>query len=185
MNSALRLFGPIVALAFGVVGAALLIATGPEVESRTPEPTIPLVRVVTAESGSFSHRVITHGTVQPRTESELVPEVSGRIEWLAPSFASGGFFAKDDPLLRIEAGDYRIAVKRARANLARTESETARATKELGRQQRLAPRPPIVAGRPVKPIPRHMPGGEATEVHFHREIPAHAVAPVFRLRLAD
>jgi RND family efflux transporter MFP subunit len=96
------------------------------------------VRVVSAESGEFAHRVVTHGTVQPRTESELVPEVSGRIEWLAPSFASGGFFDKDEVLVRIEAGDYRIAARRAKANLARTESETDRAAKELARQEKLA-----------------------------------------------
>ncbi len=138
MNSTLRVILPIVALGLGVLGAMALVATGPEVESVTPEQVVPLVRVVTAEPSDFQHTVVTHGTVQPRTESELVPEVSGRIEWLAPSFASGGFFAKDETLLRIESGDYEIALKRAEANFARARSERSRADKELARQKRLA-----------------------------------------------
>ncbi|MCP3986681.1 MAG: efflux RND transporter periplasmic adaptor subunit [bacterium] len=138
MNSTLRNFGPIVAVAAGVLGAVGLAVTGPEVTSRPPEAAIPLVRTVKAESGEFAHRVVTHGTVQPRTESELVPEVSGRIDWLASSFASGGFFDKDEVLVRIEAGDYLIATKRAKANLARSESEADRAAKELARQEKLA-----------------------------------------------
>ena len=138
MNSTFRVLAPIAALIVGVLAAAALVATGPEVENRAPEPTVPLVRVVTAEPTTFAHRVTTHGTVEPRTESELVPEISGRIEWLAPSFASGGFFSEGESLLRIEAGDYQIALERAKASLARAESERARAAKELGRQEKLA-----------------------------------------------
>lgn len=138
MNPPLRVLLPIAALVIGVLGAMALVATGPDVESVTPQAVVPLVRVVTAEPREFQHTVVTHGTVQPRTESELVPEVSGRIEWLAPSFASGGFFAKDETLLRIESGDYEIAQKRAQANLARARSERSRADKELARQKRLA-----------------------------------------------
>ncbi len=137
MKSRFRVMAPLAALAAGVLGATALIVTGPEVESHTPEPVVPLVRVVTATPGDFEHRVVTHGTVEPRTESELVPEVSGRIEWIAPSFAAGGFFEKDDPLLRIEAADYRTALRRAEANLARAVSELRRVTKELARQKRL------------------------------------------------
>ncbi len=138
MKLSLRALAPLLVVLVGLLGAILLVATGPEIASTAPGPLIPLVRVVYAEPQRFQHRVITHGTVQPRTESELVPEVSGRVEWLAPSFASGGFFRKGQTLLRIEAGDYRTALKRSRASLARAESELARASVELGRQQELA-----------------------------------------------
>jgi RND family efflux transporter MFP subunit len=126
------------ALVAGAVGAAALIQTGPTIENRDRPTPVPLVRTVTAEPRDFEHRVVTHGTVEPRTESELVAEVSGRIEWLAPSFASGGFFKAGEPLVRIEAGDYQTALTRRRAAVTRTRSELARARKELERQQRLA-----------------------------------------------
>ncbi len=138
MKFDLRVIGPLAAIGLGVVGAMALVATGPEVETVTPEPSVPLVRVVEAQPSDHLHVVTAHGTVQPRTESELVPEVSGRIEWLSPSFVSGGFFSKGDPLLRIEAGDYRIAQTRAQASLARAKSEQSRATKEMARQKNLA-----------------------------------------------
>ena len=76
MKLSLRSLAPILAIVMGLLGAAALVATGPEVASNTPQPLVPLVRVVTAQPQHFQHRVVTHGTVQPRTESELVPEVS-------------------------------------------------------------------------------------------------------------
>ena len=133
-----RAVAPFAALVVGGVGAAALVATGPEVESRSPEPLVPLVRVVAAEVGSYRHVVVTHGTVEPRTESQLIPEVSGRVEWVMPTFASGGFFMAGAPLIRIERRDYETVVKRALANLARAKSEFSRATKELRRQDELS-----------------------------------------------
>ena len=138
MKLSIRSLAPILVIAAGVLGAATLIATGPDVASNTPPPLVPLVRTVTAQPQHFQHRVVTHGTVQPRTESELVPEVSGRVEWMMDSFASGGFFRAGDTLLRIEVGDYQTALKRARANLTRAKSERSRASVELERQRELA-----------------------------------------------
>jgi len=129
---------PVLVIAVGLLGAVLLVSTGPEVARKPPDALVPLVRVMHAEPRQFQYIVVTHGTVEPRTESELVPEVSGRVEWLAPSFASGGFFREGETLLRIEAGDYHTALKRARANLTRAESELARASVERARQRELA-----------------------------------------------
>ncbi|MBW2269424.1 MAG: efflux RND transporter periplasmic adaptor subunit [Deltaproteobacteria bacterium] len=133
-----RVLAPALALVAGAIGAAVLVQTGPSIESRERPAPIPLVRAVTAQPQDYEHRVVTHGTVEPRTESELVAEVSGRIEWLAPSFVSGGFFGAEEALVRIEAGDYRTALTRSQASVSRARSELARARKELERQQRLA-----------------------------------------------
>ena len=72
MNPTLRTLLPALVVLGGLLGAFLLIATGPEVVSSAPGPLVPLVRVVEAQPERFQHRVTTHGTVQPRTESELV-----------------------------------------------------------------------------------------------------------------
>ncbi len=55
-----------------------------------------------------------------------MPEVAGRVIWVSPSFASGGFFDDGQPLLRIEPSDYREAVIQARAAAAREELRAAR-----------------------------------------------------------
>ena len=129
---------PLAALGAGVVGALLLFATAPDTPTARPKPAVPLVRTITAETRSVQLTVETHGTVAPRTESDVVPEISGRVLWVSPALVSGGFFEKGDPLLRIDPADYEVALERARAQLARTESEASRATRELERQETLA-----------------------------------------------
>ncbi|MCH2187722.1 efflux RND transporter periplasmic adaptor subunit [Myxococcota bacterium] len=74
----------------------------------------------------------------PRTESDLIPEVSGRVVWVSPKLVSGGFFDEDEPLLRIDDRDYAAALARAEADVARADSESQHAASELKRQQGLA-----------------------------------------------
>ena len=138
MNRRLKLLLPIAIVVTGLLGAVALVVTRPDVETDAPEAVAPLVRVVEVAPQTVQLRVTTHGTVAPRTESDLVPEVSGPIVWVSPSFTSGGFFEADEPLVRIDPRDYQVALELARANLARAESELEREAKELERQQNLA-----------------------------------------------
>jgi RND family efflux transporter MFP subunit len=126
----------IVVAGFGVAG--LLIATGPQVEPHSPEQIAPLVRVHEVAPHRVTLRVSTHGTVAPRTESELVPEVSGRVLWISPALVSGGFFSEGEPLLRIDPLDYEVALEQARASLAQFQSERADARSDHRRQIDLA-----------------------------------------------
>ncbi len=125
-------------LAAGILGAVLLVATAPETPQQKPEPAVPLVRTVAAETRDVQMRVSTHGTVEPRTESDLVSEVSGRVLWISPALVEGGFFERDEPLLRVEPVDYETALERARAQLARAESEAALTARDAARQEELA-----------------------------------------------
>jgi RND family efflux transporter MFP subunit len=107
------------------------------VEPQPPEILAPLVRVIEVEPTTVVLNVKAHGTVVPRTESELVPEVSGRVLEMSPSLVSGGFFAKGDMLLRIDPLDYEVALEQARAGLARATSDLANARKDDERQSDL------------------------------------------------
>jgi len=138
MEHPLKLLLPIGIVIAGVLGAVALVATRPDVETSAPEALARLVRVIDVTPETVQLRVTTHGAVAPRTESDLVPEVSGPIVWVSPSFTSGGFFEAGDPLVRVDPRDYQVALELARANLARAESELERETKELERQQNLA-----------------------------------------------
>ena len=128
---------PIVILAAGVIATAAMIASRKPAPQRPPENYAPLVRVVVAEPRATRLSVATHGTVAPRTETALVAEVAGRVLSIAPSFASGGFFAKGDVLLRIDPVDYELAVVASRSAVAqakvRLEQEEAQA--ELAREE--------------------------------------------------
>ena len=63
-------------------------------------------------------QVPSQGTVIPRTESQLVVEVSGRVTEISPQLISGGFFNEGEMLLRIDPRDYELATAQADLNVA-------------------------------------------------------------------
>ena len=131
---------PIIVLLAGLGLAIAIIATGPEIEPQPPKPNAPMVRVASVSFETVQLTTITHGTVLPRTESELVPEVSGRVTRISPAMVSGGFFRKDDILLEIDPLDYEVALEQAIASLASARSELSNASKGHQRQIDLAKR---------------------------------------------
>lgn len=135
-----RVWVPLAVLAFGGVATLGLVTARPELDTRKPQHRSPLVRVLRAVHQDVELRVRTQGTVVPRTESDLVAEVSGRIIAVSPSLASGGFLEPDEVLVTIDPSDYQIALERARAALARSESQRELAKTALSRQERLAKR---------------------------------------------
>lgn len=135
-----KLLVPALVLVLSGIGAFILVATAPSVENIVPDRAIVAVRVRDPKPQAVRLRVRTQGTVAPRTESALVPEVSGRVVWVSPVLVSGGFFEDREPLLRIEPRSYEMGVARAQAAVARAQSEVEFASDELTRQQGLSAR---------------------------------------------
>ncbi|NKB89661.1 MAG: efflux RND transporter periplasmic adaptor subunit [Acidobacteria bacterium] len=146
MNSkltlALKIVLPIVVLIAAALGAMTLAGAAAPPDTVEVEVRPPVVRTLTAELVDHAFTVRTQGTVRPRTESRVVPEVGGRVIWVSPDFVSGGFFEEGDPLLRLDSHDYQQAVVRAAAEVSaaklrlaqeEAEAEIARAEwEELG-----------------------------------------------------
>ncbi len=109
---------PLVIIAAAGFGAVTMIMNRPPVETLTPVIEPPGVRVHEVTLGDAPLSVTSQGTVRPRTESQLVPEIAGRVTWVAPSFAEGGFFEADDVLVMIDPFDYEQALVSARSQLA-------------------------------------------------------------------
>ena len=135
-----RFLIPAVIVLLSLIGAYALIATAPALEPDRPEPVAVAVRVTEVTPGPVQLLVSSQGTVTPSTETELIPEVSGRVEWLSPSLVNGGYFERGDVLLRLETQDYEDALDRAAATLARTEAEQQHAAYEHERMQQLETR---------------------------------------------
>lgn len=133
-----RILLPFAIAAAGIGLAAVIIVTGPELEQQPPPFNAPLVRTWQATAETVQMTSITHGTVVPRTESDLIPEVSGRVTSISASMVSGGFFKKGDVLIEIDPLDYEVALEQARAGLASAHSELTNARKAHTRQQDLA-----------------------------------------------
>ena len=109
---------PLLVVLLGLGAAVTLIRSKSEVERSSPVSKPPLVRVMEVEMAELRLTVESQGTVQPRVESSLVAQVSGRIDWVSTDFAEGGFFTQGQELVRIEERDFRLAVAQAEAQVA-------------------------------------------------------------------
>ena len=125
---------------FAVAATIAVVTVRPTVEARPAVRRLPSVQVVTAQPRRVRLSVEAQGSVVPRTESDLVAEVSGRIVWVSPSLASGGFLRRNEVLVRIDSGDYEVAVERAEVALERAQSELDLAQAKLARRESLAHR---------------------------------------------
>lgn len=114
----LKFAAPVIVLLAAGAGALALAGKAPAPETRRVETPAPLVRVQTVTPIDTRLTVHSQGTVRPRAESRILPEVSGRVIWVAPRFVDGGFFEPGAPLLRLDPYDYEQAVVRARAEVA-------------------------------------------------------------------
>ena len=96
---------------------------------------LPYVDILIAKKTIRKTTIETFGTVKARTQTNLIAEVSGLIEAVAPfskefnssvtSFRNGGFFEKGDLLLKIEDTDLLARKADAMANQKRTEYQLA------------------------------------------------------------
>jgi RND family efflux transporter MFP subunit len=116
---------PLLILSAGAGLMWYMIARRPEPQREERKDPGALVEVSFVTRGEHHVRVHGTGTVQPRREVSLTPQVSGRVTEIAPGFIAGGFFRQGDVLFRIEDTDYRLAVDRARAAMAKAEYDLA------------------------------------------------------------
>ena len=131
---------PALVLLLALLAAAGLLATAPELEPEAPAPIAPSVRVTTVMPAPTQLVVHSQGTVEPRIESALIPEVAGRVAWVSPAMVSGGAFAAGEALIRIEADDYQAALSEANAVREQAAAEEANARFEFERRVSLVER---------------------------------------------
>lgn len=135
---------PVLVLVIAVAISWALFVNRPAAERQPAGEAVLAVDATRVSPGSFGVVVVTDGTVSPRTESTLIPEISGRIVEISPEFREGGFFEEGDVLVRIEPRDYQLALATTEARVAEAraalEQELALAEvvkndwKQLGRQ---------------------------------------------------
>ncbi|MBW2241929.1 MAG: efflux RND transporter periplasmic adaptor subunit [Deltaproteobacteria bacterium] len=125
-----KALAPVIVICAGVLATTGLIAIEPRKDPLEIAERLQTVAVMIARAEPVQLHVRAQGTVEPRLETDLVVEVSGRIVWIAPTLEAGGVFTADEPLLRIDARDFETALERARAGVERAVSEhrLARAT---------------------------------------------------------
>jgi RND family efflux transporter MFP subunit len=116
-------FYPLIIIAACAAIAVVLTISrkAPEVVNRTSKGA--LVEYVEVVSGDGPIEIDAHGSVVPRLEAQITPEVSGKIVWTHSELFQGAFFKKDDVLLKIARDDYSIAVEMATSKVALAEKD--------------------------------------------------------------
>jgi len=112
-----KIIMPFLIVAVAVAVTAVLVMSRPAPEIIAPEERVTLVDVATAQSRDLVFTVDSQGTVEPRTQTTLVAEVSGRVLSVSDKFVVGGFFREGELLLSLDSADYEVSVQQARANL--------------------------------------------------------------------
>jgi RND family efflux transporter MFP subunit len=120
IKTALRVLLPLIVIGIAALATIALFRSRPEAPTEARPVELPSVRVETVVVQDLPMTVVSQGTVSPRIESQLVPEIAGRVMWASPSFASGGFFEEGDALLRIDPYNYQQAVIAARSQVAQS-----------------------------------------------------------------
>lgn len=125
----------ILILAFAA--AAGIIMTRPMPERAAVAPSVVAIRGIEMVAEDIPLKIHAQGVVEPLTASELIAQVSGRIDWVSPKFNAGGTFKAGEPLLRLEQADYTARVGLAEARKVRALAEYEHASFELKRMQTL------------------------------------------------
>ncbi len=121
MKLALKIVLPVLVLLAGVLAARKMTLSRAPVEIREPEAMIPVIQAIEVQPETVRLWVKAHGTVVPRTESVLAPEIAGRIIYASPSLRSGGFFEEGDRLVQLDSTDYELAAIQARSAVAQAQ----------------------------------------------------------------
>lgn len=137
MKKLLKILGPVLVIAAGIAIVQVLVAAKPEPEVNDEGPRLVSLHVDEVKSELVTISVKTQGEVRPKTEIELVPQVSGRIVVMSNVFNEGAEFLPDTMLLKIDDADYQVAAIRAEARVAeaQTELERQKATAQIKEEE--------------------------------------------------
>ncbi len=96
------------------------------------------VEIIKPEKININYRINGFGRIYPVKSVTLIPEVQGKIIYVNKKFNEGGFFKKDEVILKIDDRDYKINLKIEEAKLKSLledlkieEAKSISATKEL------------------------------------------------------
>jgi len=102
----------------GVLIALVFIKLRKPAQRKEQEILTPLVKVERLERRDIQMVIQGYGTVSPRVQVEIVPQVSGKVVWVNPQFKTGGFIRRGEQILKIDPRDYELAVRQANSAVA-------------------------------------------------------------------
>lgn len=127
----------IVIIGAGIAGAVIFIKLKKPPQRKEQGVQAPLVEVVQLRSKDIQMVVQGYGTVNPKVEVDIIPEVAGKVVSIHPELIVGGLIPANQKILRIDPRDYELAVRQAEAAVAdaRVKLETEQAEAEVARTE--------------------------------------------------
>lgn len=141
-------------LPIAIVGVAILVSvamhffSSPPPKAKSPDTAV-AVKTILLHRTQAKLAVESQGTVEPRTSTTLISEVSGTVLKVSPKFVVGGSFEAGDLLLQLDPTDYEVALQQANARLV---SMNAQLTFERARASQ-AEKEWSMTGRPTEEAP--------------------------------
>ncbi len=108
----------VVILIVGVLIAVVFIKFKKPVQRQEQIVLAPLVKVERLDRRDIQMIIRGYGTVKPRLQVEIVPQVSGKVVWVNPQFKAGGFIRHGELILKIDPRDYELSLRQANAAVA-------------------------------------------------------------------
>ena len=135
MRPIIKVFLVIIVLAVGWFVMGALMKSPVKASTEAKEGFVPRVEVVEVHTESIKVEIDAQGMVEPVTQTMLLSEVAGAIEWISPELKAGGYFKKGETMLRMSKADYESQLAQAKARVAdaelQIEQEKARAQQAL------------------------------------------------------
>ena len=140
----------------GVAGAIVLIVLRKPPQRVEQDVQAPLVKVEPLRARDIPMVIRGHGTVNPKVEVDIIPEVAGKVVFIHPELKVGGLIRRDERILQIDPRDYELAVRQADAAVAnaKVRLETEQAEAQVARKEwnelhpDTAPTSPLVLREP-------------------------------------
>jgi RND family efflux transporter MFP subunit len=108
---------PIGIIALGIFVLVIMTLSAHKPQKKDIIEKAPLVEAVDVRVQTIRFEIASQGSVEPRTVTTLVSEVSGQIKSVSEKFVVGGFFSKGEQLLKIDPISYQVALLQAQARL--------------------------------------------------------------------
>ncbi len=112
----------LLALAIGLVlcgGGTMiwLIESKPLPETRVERSRVPTVAILLVEPRTAQIPVVAYGTVRPKNQVQIVPQISGELIFTHPNLAQGKIIVKGDLLFELEPTVFEARVQQAEAEV--------------------------------------------------------------------
>jgi len=137
MKKLFKKYFPLWIILVSLLITTIMISAKPSAIANIQKFVPPAVETQVVIPQQYQVKVQSQGTVKPRTEIQLMPEITGKIFKVSPKLQNGAKFEKGDPLIYLEKRDFELSLitaesslSQAKVNYEREKAESALAATE-------------------------------------------------------